>query len=340
MEDEAMNRTMKRNLINVTALRGSFFAAAVATVFAISVGSPAHGADAPAKKPATTKTKAKAATQKAYASPEELFQALADAAKADDAKALGALLGPGGDALIDSGDAVADRQVRAKFAASYAEKHSVTKEGEAKATLIVGNDDWPMAIPATKGAKGWTLDTAAGRREILARRIGRNELSAIQVVRAIGDAERDYSGEDRDVNGRPNYARKFGSSPGKKDGLYWPTKEGEPQSPLGPLAAQASSEGYAGKKGGPTPYHGYYYRILTAQGKDAKGGAQNYIVQGMMIGGFAVVAYPAAYANSGVMTFIAGADGVVYEKDLGDKTTAIARGMKTYNPDATWKPVK
>jgi hypothetical protein len=197
-----------------------------------------------------------------------------------------------------------------------------------------------MPVPAVKGARGWTLDTASGSKEILARRVGQNELNAIQVVRAIGDAERDYSSEDRDVNGLPNYAEKFGSSPGKKDGLYWPTKEGEPQSPLGPLAAQASSEGYAGKKGSPTPYHGYYYRILTAQGKDAKGGAQNYIVQGMMIGGFAVVAYPAAYANSGVMTFIAGADGVVYEKDLGTNTAAIARGMKVYNPDSSWKAVK
>ena len=328
-----MNRTIKRNVINMSPLR----ALLVAATAAVLAGNAAYAADAPAKKPAAAKSAAtKAPAQKAYATPEALFQALADAAQADDLKTLHALFGPKGDAVTSSGDAVADKQRRANFAASYAEKHSVTMDGDTKATLIVGKEDWPMPVPAVKGARGWTLDTAAGSKEMFARRVGQNELSAIQVVRAIGDAQRDYASEDRDVNGLPNYARKFVSSPGKKDGLYWPTKEGEPQSPLGPLAAQASSEGYSKKS---APYHGYYYRILTAQGKDAKGGVQNYIVQGMMIGGFAVVAYPATYANSGVMTFMAGADGVVYEKDLGANTAAIARAMQTYNPDSSWKPV-
>jgi hypothetical protein len=332
-----MKNTMEQDLKRVAARRASLVGAVlVAAAFTVSVAGGALAADAPAKKPATTK----APGPKTYATPEALFQAVVDAAKADDAKTLAAMLGPGGTALINSGDKVADRKGRARFAELYTEKHSITKDGDTKATLVVGNDDWPMPIPAVKGAKGWTLDAKAGGRELLARRIGRNELAAIEVVRAIGDAERDYAGEDRDVDGLPNYARKIISTPGKRDGLYWPTKEGETPSPLGDLIAKASSEGYGAKNGPPEPYHGYYYRIVTAQGKDAKGGAMSYIVQGMMIGGFGIVAYPAQYGNSGVMTFIAGADGVVYQKDLGDKTSAMAREMKVYNPDATWKAVK
>jgi len=325
----------KMNRKTTVALRNMLSCAALATAAAVAMSSPAFAADT-AKKA----TAAKASAQKAYATPEELFQALVDAAKANDSKALNALLGPKGDALLHSGDAVADKQRAEKFAADYAAKHSVTKNGDAKATLVVGSDDWPMPIPAVKSAKGWTLDTAAGSREILARRIGRNELDAIQVVQAVVDAQRDYASEDRDANGVRDYARKFLSTPGKKDGLYWPTKEGEPPSPLGPLVVQASGEGYKGKSGTPTPYHGYYFRMLTAQGKDAKGGALSYVVQGRMIGGFAVLAYPAQYGNSGIMSFIANYDGTVYQKDLGDKTAEVARAMKAYNPDSSWKEVK
>jgi hypothetical protein len=321
----------KTNRKTTAALRHLVSCAALATAAVVAITSPVLAADA-SKKAATA--------QKAYATPEELFQALADAAKANDSKALSALLGPKGDPLVHSGDAVADKQRGEKFAADYATKHSVTKDGDAKATLNVGNDDWPMPIPAVKGTKGWTLDTAAGGHEILARRIGQNELAAIQVVRAIVDAQLDYSSEDRDLNGIRDYARKFASSPGKKDGLYWPTKEGESPSPLGPLVVQAAGEGYKAKQGTPTAYHGYYYRILTSQGKDAKGGARNYIVQGRMIGGFAVVAYPAQYESSGIMTFIVNHDGTVYQKDLGPNTASVARAMKAYNPDSSWKEVK
>jgi len=317
------------------ALRNALSCVALAAVAVVAMTSPVLAADT-AKKA----TAAKATAQKAFSTPEELFQALVDAAKVNDSKALSALLGPKGDALVHSGDAVADKQRGEKFAADYAAKHSVTKDGDAKAMLVVGNDDWPMPIPAVKGAKGWTLDTAAGSRELLARRIGANELAVIEVVRAIVDAQRDYSSADRDANGVRDYARKFLSSPGKKDGLYWPTKEGEQPSPLGALVVQASSEGYKGKGGTETPYHGYYYRILTAQGKDAKGGALNYVVQGRMIGGFAVVAYPAQYGNSGIMTFIANYDGTVYQKDLGAKTSEVAKAMKVYNPDSSWTEVK
>ena len=326
---------LKTNRKATVALRNALSCVALATLAAVAMNSPALAADT-AKKA----TAAKATAQKAYATPEELFQALVDAAKVNDSRALSALLGPKGDALVHSGDAVADKQRGEKFAADYAAKHSVTKDGDAKATLIVGSDDWPMPIPAVKGAKGWTLDTTAGGREILARRIGQNELDAIEVVRAVVDAQRDYASADRDANGVRDYARKFLSSPGKKDGLYWPTKEGEPPSPLGPLVVQASSEGYKGKSGTPTPYHGYYYRILTAQGKDANGGALNYVVQGRMIGGFAVVAYPAQYGSSGIMSFIANYDGKVYQKDLGAKTTEVAKEMKAYNPDSSWTEVK
>ena len=328
-----MNHKINEDIMSIALRRALVVAAAIAV--ALPMATTAVAADKPAAKNASAKQTA----QKAFATPEEAFQALADAAKANDTKALATLLGPNDRDLVGSGDPVADKAARERFAAEYAEKHAVTKDGDAKATLAVGNDDWPMPIPAVKGAKGWTLDASAGRREILARRIGKNELDAIEVVRAVVDAQRDYTSEDRDANGVREYAAKFLSSPGKKDGLYWPTKEGEPPSPLGPLVVKASSEGYKGKSGTPAPYHGYYFRMLTAQGKDAKGGAMNYVVQGRMIGGFGVVAYPAQYGSSGIMSFIVSADGTVYQKDLGANTAAVAKAMKTYNPDSSWKPV-
>jgi Protein of unknown function (DUF2950) len=284
---------------------------------------------------------AKAAAQKAFPTPDALSQALADAAKANDSKALVALLGRSGDALVNSGDAVMDKRRAEGFAASYATKHAVKTDGD-KATLTVGNDDWPMPIPAVKGAAGWTLDAVAGTREVVARRIGENELDAIQVVRAIVDAQHDYSSEDRDKDGLRDYASKFASTKGKHDGLYWSTKDGEPPSPLGPLVVRAAAEGYKGKgsAGAPSPYRGYYYRILTAQGKDAPGGARNYLAHGKLLGGFAVVAYPATYGNSGIMTFMANQDGTVYEKDLGATTAAAAKALKDYNPDKSWTAMK
>jgi hypothetical protein len=331
MNPEIPRKTMR------DALRAAFGHALLAGIAMAVVALPIAATAATTAKPASKTAKA---AQKSFATPEEAFQALADAAKANDAKALAALLGPNDKDLVSSGDPVADKAARERFAAQYAEKHSVTKDGDAKATLAVGNDDWPMPIPAVKGAKGWTLDASAGRREILARRIGQNELNAIEVVRAVVDAQRDYTSEDRDANGVRDYATKFLSSPGKKDGLYWPTKEGEPPSPLGDLIGRASSEGYKGKSGAAPPYHGYYFRMLTAQGKEAKGGAMNYMVQGRMIGGFGVVAYPAQYGSSGIMSFIVSADGTVYQKDLGPDTAAVAKAMKTYNPDSSWKAVQ
>ncbi len=281
---------------------------------------------------------AAAPRQMTFSSPEEATNALATAARAGKTADLEKILGPSGRKLIHSGDRVADKQGREKFASAYAEKHSIDQQSDNKAILIVGADEWPFPIPLVKQGGVWRFDTKAGAEEILDRRIGRNELNAIQVVGAIVDAERDYASKDRTGAGYLEYAQKFMSSPGKQDGLYWPASGGE-ESPIGPLVVSASAEGY-GPKGTHqkrSPYHGYYYRILKQQGKDARGGAYSYVVNGHMIGGFAVVAFPAKYGDSGVMSFIVNQDGVIYEKNLGPKTAAIAQGMTTYDPDASWK---
>jgi hypothetical protein len=220
--------------------------------------------------------------------------------------------------------------------------NKLVNENDMKVILHVGNGDWPFPIPVVKKGDHWLFDTMAGKEEILNRRIGRNELNAIQVCLAYVDAQREYVLKDRDGDKLLEYAQKFISREGEKNGLYWEAKEGEPQSPLGPLIAKAAGEGYAGRKPGGkrNPYHGYYYRILKAQGKNAPGGEYDYMVSGKMIGGFALVAYPAEYGNSGVMTFIVNHDGVVYEKDLGKDTEKIATAMKKFNPDRTWKKVE
>ncbi len=280
------------------------------------------------------------AQQKTFASAEEAVKAAITAAKNNDDRELLAIFGPTAKELIFSGDPVADKQRRARFIAAYDEKHRLAAEGE-DTILIVGKQDWPFPIPIVKRGQSWVFDTETGRQEILNRRIGDNELFTIQACLAIVDAEREYALKDRDKNGLLEYAQKFVSDPGKRNGLYWETKAGEAESPLGPIMVRIRSEGYQGKPSAtPSPYHGYYYRILTAQGKDAAGGAYSYLVKRKMIGGFAVVAYPAAYGNSGVMTFIVNHDGKVFQKNLGKNTAAIAKGMKEYNPDSTWSAVK
>lgn len=280
--------------------------------------------------------------QKTFASPEEAAKALVAAASADDMNDLRAILGPGGDPLISSGDDVADRQGREHFVRMYEEKNQIVKEGDEKAVLEVGNEAWPVPIPMVKGGGGWRFDTKEGKEEMINRRIGKNELSAIQVCLAYFDAQREYAASDRDGDGLMEYAQKFVSEPGKKDGLYWEAKEGEEPSPLGPLAAQARTEGYTRKKAGdkPSPYHGYLYKILKAQGKNAPGGAYSYVVKGKMIGGFGLVAYPASYGTSGIMTFIVNHDGVVYEKDLGKKTESAAQAMTAFDPDKSWRKIE
>jgi hypothetical protein len=286
--------------------------------------------------------KARKTAQETFASPEEAAGALAAAASTYDVNRLLSILGPAGAPLISSGDEVADREGLGKFARMYQEKNAVVKEGEEKAVLEVGNDAWPLPIPLVKEADRWRYDTRQGAVEIIDRRIGKNELSAIQVCLAYVDAQREYAARDRDHDGLLEYAAKFMSEPGKKDGLYWQSAEGEESSPLGPLAARARKEGYARKKSGnqPSPYHGYFFKILKAQGKSAPGGAYSYVVKGKMIGGFALVGYPAKYGTSGIMTFIVNHDGTVYEKDLGKNTEALVQAMIAFDPDPTWRKIE
>jgi hypothetical protein len=282
---------------------------------------------------------AKKIVQKTFKSPEEAVKSLTDAAKSNDTKEMLAIFGPAGKEIISSGDEVADKAGRERFVKACEEMSKLEKETDNKVTLVVGKDEWPFPIPIVKKGETWVFDTLAGKEELLNRTIGRNELHAIQTCLAMVDAQREYAMKDRDSDKVREYAQKFRSTKGKKDGLYWEAKEGEEQSPLGPIAAQAVREGYTGKKTGdkPVPYHGYFYRILKAQGKNAPDGAYDYVVSGKMIGGFALVAYPAEYGVSGVMTFIVNHDGVVYEKDLGKETGKIASAMTKYDPDKTWK---
>ncbi|MCX5826941.1 MAG: DUF2950 domain-containing protein [Deltaproteobacteria bacterium] len=282
---------------------------------------------------------AKAPKQKTFGSPDEAFKAVVTAMKARDTRELTAIFGPDSKNIVFSGDEVADKSGRDNFVRAYEEKNRLETVNGNKAILYVGNNDWPMPIPVVKKGNGWRFDTKAGKEEILQRRIGKNELNAIQACKAYVDAQLEYAPRDYDGDGLFEYAQKFLSAPGKKDGLYWETKEGEQKSPLGAFIAGAAREGYFQKegKGKKIPFHGYYYIILREQGKDAPGGAYSYVANGKMIGGFALVAYPAQYGNSGVMTFIVNKDGLVYQKDLGKNTAKIAQGIKAYNPDKTWK---
>ena len=279
------------------------------------------------------------AQQKSFASAEEAVKAVIAAARNNSDKELLAIFGAQAKDILFSGDPVADKVRRGHFIADYDEKNRLAEEG-GSTILIVGKQDWPFPIPLVKKGQSWVFDTDKGKEEILNRRIGENELFTIQACLAVVDAEREYAIKDRNRDGLLEYAQKFVSDPGKKNGLYWDAKQGEPQSPLGPIMSQARSQGYQIKANTPVPYHGYYYRILTAQGKDAPGGAYNYVWRGKLIGGFAVVAYPATYGNSGVMTFIVNHDGKVFQKNLGANTASIAKSMKEYNPDKTWAEVK
>jgi Protein of unknown function (DUF2950) len=276
--------------------------------------------------------------QQSFKTADEAVTALVNAAKSGDQKAVVAVLGPEGAGIASSGDKVEDAAAGKRFTDAYDAKHQITMEGDKKAVLVIGDQDWPFPIPIVRKDHLWRFDTAAGREEILDRRVGRNELAAIQASLAYVDAQNDYAGLTRASTGTAAYAQRFVSLPGQKDGLYWPTEPGEQPSPLGELVASATSEGY--EVGGErTPFHGYYYKILTRQGAAAPGGAYDYIVNGKMIGGFALVAYPAVYRNSGVMTFLVNHEGTVFEKDLGPHTAKIAEHMTSFNPDDTWKKV-
>ena len=275
--------------------------------------------------------------QKSFTSPDEALKSLVKAVRNADTKGLVAILGPGSREIISSGDPVADKAGRERFVKLYDEKIVIEGAETGRAVFSIGNEDYPYPIPVVKKGNVWRFDAKAGREEILNRRIGRNELEVINIMHAYVDAQREYASRDRDSDAVMEFAQKFRSTPGKKDGLYWATKEGEKESPFGPLAAKAAREGYAKEH---TALHGYYYRILKAQGKDADGGAFDYLANGKMILGFAMVAYPAQYGSSGVMTFVVNQNGIVYQKNMGKNSAKIATAMKLFNPDTTWKKVE
>lgn len=272
--------------------------------------------------------------QKTFSSAQEATEALVAAAKNNDEKALLDVLGPDAKQIVSSGDNVEDAQSRANFVQRYEEMHRLVNEPDGTTTLYAGAENWPMPIPLMNKGNSWYFDTAAGKKEILYRRVGRNEISTIHICEQLVAAEKRYYSSHNN-----EYAQRIVSGEGQHDGLYWATADGQPQSPIGPLVAEAVAEGYKPTHDGapPTPYRGYYYHILTRQGPSAPGGAKDYIVNGRMINGFAFVAYPAEYRSSGVMTFIVAEDGVVYRKDFGANTATIAKAMMSYNPDSTWK---
>jgi hypothetical protein len=277
--------------------------------------------------------------QKTFDTPQAALQALYDSAKADDEPALLALFGPGGKEILSSGDPVADANAREWFVADYAEAHRLVPMGANRQLVDIGRDAFPFPIPLVKSGSRWRFDTEAGKEEVLYRRIGHNELDAIDVCHAFVDAQKEYASVGRNGDHAGIYAAKLVSDPGKQNGLYWETGEFDPPSPIGDLLAGATEEGYGGT-GGKAPFHGYYYRLLTAQGPAAKGGVMTYTVDGKLRNGYAIVAYPAEYRTSGVMTFIVSQAGTVYEKDLGDKTQEVATQMKDFNPDKSWRPVR
>jgi hypothetical protein len=278
--------------------------------------------------------------QRTFRSPEEASLALADAVKAADIEELGRIFGPGSEELVDSKDPVASRRNREIFTVAFAERWEVVQNGTAR-TLIVGHENWPFPVPLQQDGNRWRFDTEAGRSEVLARRIGRNELAVIQICRTYVTAQRRYAQKGHDGKPAGLYAQRFRSEPGRQDGLYWPAATGEPRSPLGDLVAQAAEEGRPlhVQSDQPAPFHGYYFKILTGQGASATGGAKSYIKAGDMSGGFALIAWPAEYDRSGVMTFMVNHEGVVFEKDLGPESAAASTRV-LFDPDASWRPVE
>jgi len=281
--------------------------------------------------------------QARFDTPELAVAALVQAVRTDDADELRHILGGGAKEIMSSGDEVADRQAREDFLQSYDQKNALVTEEEGNVVLEVGQDGWPMPIPIVERGGSWRFDTRSGKEEILNRRIGRNELSVQEVCLAFVDAQREYMSQDRNGDGVREYAQKLISDEGKRNGLYWKTNEGEPPSPMGPLVADAVAEGYGrsdNTTGERRPYHGYHFKLLKAQGKHAPGGARSYSVDGRLTEGFAVVAWPAEYGNSGVMTFLVSHQGILYERDLGRRTARVASAMNEFDPDADWTPCK
>lgn len=312
---------MRRTKLNLQKFHGANFLKPAAAAFILLACFPVGA-------------KAQQPGQETFASAAEASEALATAAKSGDDTALLAILGPDGKLIISSGDPSEDRENRANFAKRYDQMHRLMKEPDGTTTLYIGAENWPSPIPLMNKGSVWYFDSAAGQKEILFRRVGHNEMSAIRVCQELVAAEKEYFAQEHN-----EYAQKFASDEGKHDGLYWASTDKQSESPVGPLVADAGRQ--AGPSNtlhtGPAPFRGYYFRILTRQGKNAPGGAASYIVDGKMTGGFAFVAYPAEYRNSGVMTFVVSKDGVVYQKDLGRKTEVLATSIKKYDPDNTWQ---
>jgi hypothetical protein len=272
--------------------------------------------------------------QQTFPSAQQAVEALVAASANNDVAALQQLLGPDAAKLISSGDDTQDRNDRAKFVSLYQTHHRLEPAANGEMTLVVGKNEWPLPIPLMKSDGAWKFDSADGVKELLYLRIGANELAAIKVCHALRQAQLEYAATAHDGNPRGAYAQRFHSKPGTQDGLYWPVTAGEPQSPAGPLVADSEAEGY--EQGSRHPFHGYYFRILKAQGPSAHGGARDYVVDGRMTSGFAILAYPAEYGASGVMTFLVSRRGSVYQKDLGESTAEAAKAITTFDPDASW----
>jgi hypothetical protein len=281
---------------------------------------------------------AEGAPQKSFATPREALGALLEANKSDNLSALNELLGPAAASLVTSGDDTQDKNDRAQFVTLYESHHRLQKSAAGTLTLLIGKDEWPLPIPLVKSGGQWRFDSDAGAKELLYRRIGANELAAMKVARALHQAQLDYAASAHDSNPKGLYAQRFRSSPNTQDGLYWPVADGEPMSPAGPLVADAEAAGYDTDKR--HPFHGYYFRILKAQGAHARGGAKDYVVDGKMSGGFAILAYPVEFGASGVMSFLVSDRGRVYEKDLGEGTAEAVQALSSFDPDPTWKALK
>lgn len=278
--------------------------------------------------------------QTSFTSPEDAVAALITALEQNDVAALATLLGPDSEDVVSSGDEVADANARVDFVASFKSRNALVPEGSSRMTLVVGSDDWPLPVPIVEKDGKWYLDGAAGADEIVYRRVGRNELGAIAVLRGFIDAQLEYAAAGHDGNEPGVFAAKLRSDPGMQNGLYWPTNEGEPQSPAGEAVARAAAEGYRAVTGKRKPYHGYYYRMLYAQGANANGGAAEYFVDGQLTQGVALLAWPADYGASGVMSFMVNSEGLVYQKDLGEDTAEVADSIQAFDPDGSWEIVE
>lgn len=324
MENIAMTSCL-RNKIMRTAQGLWFMALAVMVFTVITVDNGFAGATNP--------------LGQGFASPQEAVAALVATVREYDTKMAMAILGPDAEEIIFSGDEVEGKEGAADFIIKYDEKHRLEMIDQTSATLIIGKDDWPFAIPVVKSGESWFFDVAAGKEEMLNRRIGENELNVIQVMQAYVEAQLEYASKDRDGDGVREFAQQIKSNEGKQNGLFWPVKEGDEISPLGSFIAEAASEGYAVNSSKSQPYHGYYYKVITRQGENAPGGAYDYVVNGNMILGFGLIAYPAKYGASGIMTFFVNQEGVVYEVDLGEKTVEIVNKKIKYNLEKSYNKV-